>query len=180
MITEKEMNHGFDWDGTTRVTGWYITEKHDGCRAYWDGSTLWTRSGKEIKAPASFLAELPAGVHLDGEIWAGRGRFQVASNAVRYGGKHWTSEIRFMVFDAPESVGSYPWRMADAFKSVQHSRVAKCVDIIETVTSRAHLKQLLTDIKETAGEGLMLRNPLTETYEKARTTNLLKLKSWPR
>jgi DNA ligase-1 len=52
------MKLGFDYQGDD-PTGWFISEKFDGCRAYWDGQQLWTRSGKIIKAPPSLTANLP-------------------------------------------------------------------------------------------------------------------------
>lgn len=180
MITEKEMTLGLDWDGYDRVTGWYVSEKLDGCRGYWDGSKLWTRSGKMINAPAAFLSDLPAGIPLDGELWCGRGCFQAASNAVRLAGKHWTNEVRFMVFDAPSVGGSWPWRMAEVAKALRGSRVAAPVAILDTVSNGPHLKKMLLQVLEGGGEGLMLRNPLAEVYRKGRSADLLKVKYWPR
>jgi ATP-dependent DNA ligase len=36
-------------------TGWWMSEKLDGCRAYWTGDRLISRSNKEWEAPAWFL-----------------------------------------------------------------------------------------------------------------------------
>ena len=59
-----------------------VSEKYDGVRAVWDGSTLRHRSGRIVSAPANFLAALPA-EPLDGELWLGRGRFEPLSALVR-------------------------------------------------------------------------------------------------
>lgn len=53
-----------------------VSEKLDGVRARWTGQTLVTRSGNLIAAPVWFTAALPEDVLLDGELWAGRGRFE--------------------------------------------------------------------------------------------------------
>lgn len=90
------------------ITGWFISEKLDGTRCFWDGGLsrglptetvpwaniidpktgnrkgkikpvatgLWSRYGNPIMAPDSFLNQLPC-VPLDGELWAGRGNFQL-------------------------------------------------------------------------------------------------------
>lgn len=51
-------------------TGWWLSEKYDGIRAYWDGNgKLYFRTGKEIHAPRTFLRLLPVGLPLDGELW---------------------------------------------------------------------------------------------------------------
>ena len=49
-------------------TGWYMSEKLDGIRAYWDGTQFWSKSGKLINLPDSFKEGLPD-FHLDGELW---------------------------------------------------------------------------------------------------------------
>ena len=41
------------------VIGWFMSEKIDGIRAYWDGNKLWSRTGKEINASQSFLENFP-------------------------------------------------------------------------------------------------------------------------
>jgi DNA ligase-1 len=90
------------------VAGWFISEKLDGTRCFWDGGIsrglpteqvpwasvmdpktgqkkakikpvatgLWSRYGNPIMAPDWWLNKLPA-CPLDGELWAGRGKFQL-------------------------------------------------------------------------------------------------------
>ena len=40
------------------VTQYLVSEKFDGVRAVWDGTTLRFRSGREVPAPAWWLAEV--------------------------------------------------------------------------------------------------------------------------
>ena len=53
---------------TMEPKGWYLTEKYDGMRFYWDGKQCYSRPGNVIKIPASMANQLPH-VALDGEIW---------------------------------------------------------------------------------------------------------------
>lgn len=179
-VTETMMTLGTDWDGYSSVSGWLVTEKLDGCRAYWDGECLWTRSGNVIPAPAWFTDQLPAGVHLDGEIWCGRFRFQAASNAVRYGGRHWTARVRFVVFDAPQALGEWISRMTLARAVLRGCEVASVVELLGQVDDLSGLKRMFRSVQRAGGEGLMLRAPRVAGYETGRTTNLLKVKVWPR
>jgi ATP-dependent DNA ligase len=63
------------------VTQYLVSEKYDGARAIWDGSTLRFRSGNVINAPTWFVARLPA-LPLDGELWLDRGQFETLSGIV--------------------------------------------------------------------------------------------------
>ena len=56
-------------------TGWLMSEKLDGVRCYWNGTTMYTRNGNVfLGAPDSFKAKLPE-IALDGELWTGRDDF---------------------------------------------------------------------------------------------------------
>lgn len=73
------------WEGED-PTGWWMSEKLDGMRAWWTGSAFISRAGNAINAPAWFTAALPK-VPLDGELWCGRGQFtqvvSIVKNAAR-------------------------------------------------------------------------------------------------
>ncbi len=58
------------WDFVTDPAGWWLSEKLDGVRAYWDGQQFWSRLGNLYHAPGWFVAGLP-NVPLDGELWLG-------------------------------------------------------------------------------------------------------------
>ena len=57
-----------DWDINENPTGWFMTEKYDGIRIYWDGNSFYSRQGEKIFAPKSMTEKLPS-VPLDGELW---------------------------------------------------------------------------------------------------------------
>lgn len=164
-----------DWNGNTDLTGWLASEKFDGCRAFWDGFNLWTRSGRKIKAPRSFKAQLPQGFRLDGEIWAGRERLTEATTAVNHG--KFTARIRYMVFDAPDVAGAWDVRLAAAAGRVGGgvAEVAK----FWRVKDFADLQIRFFKIWGNGGEGLVLRHPGVTAYERGRTKNALRIKRDP-
>ena len=142
-MNESQMALVEDWDGWD-ITGWYLMEKFDGCRAYWDGEQFWTRSGNVIDAPESITSAMPS-EHVDGEIWAGRGGFPKASTATRFGtadGKHWDG-VKFVPFDYPQRSGD--WR----------SRFGRGV----VCESNAHAVDMMRDIQSQGGEGVIARQP---------------------
>ena len=55
-------------DEGSNPTGWIMTEKYDGMRMYWNGSSFYTRQGRKIKVPESITKQMPR-VPLDGELW---------------------------------------------------------------------------------------------------------------
>ena len=58
-----------EWDiDNMEPKGWYITEKYDGMRLFWNGTQFITRQGRKIRAPESITKQLP-NVSLDGELW---------------------------------------------------------------------------------------------------------------
>jgi DNA ligase-1 len=75
LVTETEQ-------GQADVSRYLISEKIDGVRAFWDGQVLRTRNGHSINAPAWFVERFPA-QPLDGELWIGRGPFELLSGTVR-------------------------------------------------------------------------------------------------
>jgi|APGre2960657505_1045072.scaffolds.fasta_scaffold23932_1 hypothetical protein len=68
---------------TLNLSGWRVREKMEGVLAERRGDLLVSRTGKAIKAPSKFIAEIPEGVL--GELWAGRGRLDVVQSALRTG-----------------------------------------------------------------------------------------------
>jgi DNA ligase-1 len=166
-MNERDFTLLRDWQGQN-PSGWYQSEKLDGVRAYFDGARLWTRGGHLITAPAWFTRRLPAGVHLDGEIYAGRSRFEEARRAVQYG--QWTRRCRFVAFDCPQAAGTYAQRIAAA-----ESHYADVV-AVKVCPDRASLITDLNRIQSRGGEGLVIRSPHADRYEAGRTSNSLKVK----
>src|SRR5438477_2409246 len=99
------------WDGVADPAGWWLSEKLDGVRAYWDGKQFLSRLGNLYHAPDWFIAGLP-NVPLDGELWLGRKQFQRAVSIVRRQDKNdlW-KDISYVVFDAPSLEKSFEARL---------------------------------------------------------------------
>lgn len=111
--------------------GWFLSEKLDGLRMYWDGGIsrglpaydvpfanvqrdnrfvdkgylatgLWSRNAKVIRAPEWFLDALP-NIPLDGEVWAGRKNWEITSSIVKQNEPNENDwrRITYQVFDCP-------------------------------------------------------------------------------
>jgi len=115
--------------GKHRVGGFFVSEKLDGTRAFWDGGIsrglpsamvpyantikdgryvdepiatgLWSRSGKVINAPDWWLDQLPP-LLLDGELWAGYNNFQFLRRTIAglSPSEDW-EKVNYKVFDTP-------------------------------------------------------------------------------
>ncbi len=164
------------WDHETDVTGWAMSEKLDGVRAYWDGRQFLSRNGNRYHAPDWFVDGLPD-VPLDGELWIGRKMFQRTVSIVRRqaGGDLWR-EVRFVVFDAPACPDEFETRL-DFLADCLGQRQPPFVRLLEhdCCLSLGHLHAELARIERLGGEGLMLRRPGSK-YESGRSPTLLKVK----
>jgi DNA ligase-1 len=78
------------WTTDVDLAGWWMSEKLDGVRAFWDGKQLLSRLGNVLHAPDWFLEGLPQ-APLDGELWLARKSFQRTVSIVRRQDKseHW-------------------------------------------------------------------------------------------
>lgn len=166
------------WETDHDPTGWWMSEKLDGIRAYWDGETFVSRLGNRFFAPDWFVEDLPADT-LDGELWIGRKMFQKTTSVVRSGAAdaEWRS-VSYVVFDAPNARGAFEDRIAHAKKVLAKAGAphARCLDhvVCEGVD---HLREELRRVEGLGGEGLMLRRP-GSVYEVGRSMSLLKVKTF--
>ena len=62
------------YDEKVDVTDYWVSEKLDGVRCYWNGSNMYTRNGNRIFAPDEWVKNLPK-LAIDGELWSGRDSF---------------------------------------------------------------------------------------------------------
>ncbi len=166
------------WDCADDLTGWWMSEKLDGVRAYWDGKQFLSRQGNLFHAPEWFVEGLPD-APLDGELWIDRKAFQRTVSIVRRQDKPdiWT-EVRYVVFDAPAKAGSFEERLEyvrTRFKHAQPKYAAAHPHIL--CTGVEHLRKELARVESLGGEGLMLRQP-GSAYVTGRSSTLLKVKSF--
>lgn len=159
-------------------TGYLVSEKLDGVRALWDGTTLRFRSGRTVAAPAWFTAKLPASTPLDGELWLAHGQFDALSGMVRKAqpvDADW-QRIQYVVFELPGGQGSFDQRAAQLPAIVRQADwpQLRAVDQFR-VANAAALQAKLKAVTTAGGEGLMLHlasAPVTT----GRSNVLLKLK----
>jgi DNA ligase-1 len=166
------------WDNTTDLSDWWMSEKLDGVRAYWDGKQFLSRQGNIYHAPDWFIDGLPS-VPLDGELWIDRKKFQRTVSIVRRQDKNdlW-SEVRFLIFDAPAANGGFEDRLAFLQDSLAKgaARFAR-QHPHERCKSLEAMRAELTRIESLGGEGLMLRQPGSK-YVAGRSATLLKVKTF--
>lgn len=184
------------WEFKLDPAGWWMSEKLDGVRGYWDGKNFYSRLGNQFPAPEWFKQGLPK-TPLDGELWCGRRQFRRCLSIVRNrsSGKLW-EYITYLVFDAPAMKAPYEERVA-FIKSVvvptskpdrtsssstgpSSSTGSGCpyaapVGVV-LCKCAAHLKAELAQVDAKGGEGLMLREPKS-LYENKRSKTLRKVKS---
>ena len=161
-----------------RLADYWVSEKYDGVRGYWDGHTLRTRGGETVATPAWFTAGWPD-TPMDGELWAGRGRFSHAQSTVRQqqpDDAAWR-EMHFMVFDLPAHGGTFDQRLPALNKLVE-SLDQPWVQAVpqQRVASDAALQKLLLRTVRAGGEGLMLHRGAS-MYRAGRSDDLIKVKT---
>lgn len=166
------------WDGELDPTGWLLSEKLDGVRAYWDGAQFLSRQGNKFHAPDWFVAELPD-VPLDGELWLARKAFQRTVSIVRRQdqSEHWR-QLRYVVFDAPAVDGPFEKRL-EKLRELISPEESGFVRVLPQFDCRGrdHLLAELERINALGGEGVMLREPGSR-YEARRSGTLLKVKTF--
>ena len=157
---------------------YWVSEKYDGVRGFWDGRTLRTRGGETVQAPAWFTAGWPE-VPMDGELWAGRGRFSHAQSTTRQQQPvdvAWR-QMRFMVFDLPGDKGTFDQRLP-ALNALVESLGQPWVQAVpqRRVANDAALQALLHRTVRAGGEGLMLHRGAS-LYRAGRSDDLIKVKT---
>lgn len=165
------------WELDRELTGWWMSEKLDGVRAYWDGAGFRSRAGNAFFAPTWFTAGLPKD-HLDGELFGGRKNFQRTVGVVKRQDRSdaW-KELKYVVFDAPNVPGTFEERLAKCAELLPEGMEWAEVHPHEPCRDVEHLRTRLAEVEALGGEGLMLRQP-GSLYVRARSSTLLKVKSF--
>ncbi len=164
------------WSPDTNPTGWWLSEKLDGVRAYWDGQQFLSRNGNRYVAPKWFTLGLP-NTPLDGELWIGRRQFQRTVSIVRRGdGADLWREVRFLAFDAPTVAQPFEQRLTTVKQVLAAGQPPYALLLHQEVCrSREHLETTFDRIEQLGGEGVMLRRPAS-LYEPRRSPTLQKFK----
>lgn len=161
------------------VQQYWISEKLDGVRAYWNGKQLISRGGHIIAAPTWFTASFPS-TALDGEIWLGQQRFADTLSAISKNtpvDSEW-QQLGYYVFELPNAAGSFTERLSklQAIVAKQNSAYLKIIPQFR-VANKQQLFEKLAELEHRGAEGLMLHHQ-DALYKTGRTADLLKLKSY--
>ena len=173
-MTHRGVMLAHNWKDDLDPAGWWMSEKLDGVRAYWDGRQLLSRNNNVFHAPGWFTAGLPKD-HLDGELWIARGRFAETSGIVRrHDEDEGWREMGYLLFDAPEVKGPFEKRLA----WLEKLKSPSCAVIPQIPCGgQRQLDSYLRNIERAGGEGVMMRRP-GSPYERSRSHNLLKVKTF--
>ena len=150
---------------TTDVSGWLMSEKLDGWRMLWTGSEFVSRSGKSFDVPAAWLVGMPD-FPLDGELFAGRGKFNQIQGMIRDG---WEG-LSFQAFDVPSALP-----FADRVEILNKLSLPAHCELVkhETVADERAMKAAAWKEVLAGGEGVVVRNPASP-YKSGRDKNVLR------
>ena len=163
---------------TINLADYWVSEKLDGVRAYWDGERLISRNGNRFAAPDWFTERFPP-TPLDGELWVGRQRFSETVSIVRRQRPHdgWR-RVRFMLFDLPASTAIFDRRLVELQRLVALADSEFLAAVAQQrIHAHAALLQKLDALTAAGGEGLMLHKG-DSVYRGGRSDDLLKLKQF--
>lgn len=161
------------------IDQYWVSEKYDGVRAYWDGQRFISRQGNEYTAPKWFTKGFPDRP-LDGELWIGRNTFEQLISTVKKDNpvdEEW-QQVRFEVFELPNAPGTFSDRLL-AMESLiapidnEHIRLAKQYRL----SSHSALMTKLSEVVAKGAEGLMLHHQ-DALYKTGRRSDLLKVKQY--
>lgn len=158
---------------------YWVSEKLDGVRAYWDGERFLSKQGHVYNAPEWFTEGFPE-TPMDGELWMGRGRFAELSGAVR---KHipvdaeW-QEVRYRVFDLPTSSLPFSGRVQQ-MREILVPSGSRFLAMIEQRQGVSHVELMtrLDKVTDSGGEGLMLHHG-ESLYRAGRSSDVQKVKRY--
>ncbi|MGA1933019.1 DNA ligase [Arcobacter sp. YIC-464] len=160
------------------IKGWYMSEKLDGIRAFWDGKILMSKNGNKINAPTWFIKDFPP-FKLDGELWTKRNNFENIQNIVldKNPSSSW-KEITYNIFEVPKQKGNFQTRL-QTIKDWQEINKHKYIKIIPQIVckDKNHLDKYLNELINLKAEGIILKNPNLD-YFTGRNKNILKVKKF--
>ena len=161
------------------VTQYYVSEKLDGIRAYWDGHQLISKQGNVFTAPTWFIKSFPT-TAMDGELWIARQQFEKVSGIARTQdnqNEQW-KKIKFMIFDLPNNTTSFEQRINE-MRALVADTSSPYLQMIEQqkLPNTEVLFDLLNKVVMGKGEGLMLHHQ-DALYQTKRSRDLMKLKKF--
>lgn len=160
-----------------KISHYWVSEKLDGIRGYWDGKQLLTKQGNPIASPRWFTKNWPV-TAIDGELWFARDQFQATMSCVlkiSIDESCW-QKIRFMIFDLPNHHGTFTERITTMQQLTAQINSPYLVMIKQyKIKQLAQLEHELNKVIAAKGEGLMLHYA-NAYYHAGRSSNIMKLK----
>jgi DNA ligase 1 len=175
---------------------YWITEKFDGMRAFWYKGNLISRYGTQLTIPDWLLQILPRGIDLDGELFAGYGKwnecakFKKKSADIPFWCKNTVFYIVFDIIDNSDT--PYYQRYENLIKviskqySIFHSKIPRSTFPIQIVKYHSpdlskqpdfytYIDSLFNKILKKKGEGIILRN-IYQPYNSKYKFNIIRKK----
>ena len=160
------------------ISNWYMSEKLDGIRAYWDGKELFSKNKNKIFAPSWFTKDFPP-FPLDGELWTKRGDFENIQSIVlsQQESKDWEN-ITYNIFEVPNVNGNFQTRL-DFLENYLKKNPNRYIKLSPQIVckDKNHLNKFLKELLKNGAEGVIIKNP-NLSYETGRTNNSLKVKEF--
>jgi len=160
------------------INNYYISEKLDGIRAYWNTKELLTKNGNKIFAPKWFTKNFPP-FELDGELFTKRNDFENIQSIVlsQEEAKEWEN-ITYNTFEVPNQKGDFKARLNFLQKWLDKNP-NKFIKIIpqQKINNKDELNSFLDEVLAKNGEGVILKNYKLE-YFTGRSENTLKVKKF--
>jgi len=170
------IQHGIKYHEVNNIHDYWVSEKLDGMRGYWNGKQLLSRQGNKIHAPVWFTKGFPD-TNIDGELWMSRNNFQGLISCVRKkkANNCW-KKVTFMMFDLPKHTGGFSERIKQMSILKQQSPSHYFYMIKQVRLKNINeLDKMLTTVIAINGEGLMLHKA-NAYYKVGRNAALMKLK----
>jgi DNA ligase-1 len=167
------------WMDTQNVEGYWISEKLDGVRAYYDHKhrVFLSRMGNVYHAPPWFSEGYPEDMALDGEFYMGRQTFQQTQQVIKDPNSLKWKQLKFYVFDSPNLTSAFEERHEALVNYFKDRKSTATVMTHQLCKGRDHVYELLKHYESLGGEGVMLRKPKSH-YVGKRSASLLKVKSF--
>jgi DNA ligase 1 len=160
------------------ITNWYMSEKLDGIRAYWNGKEFLSKNGNKIYAPFWFIKDFPP-FELDGELWSKREDFENIQNIVldETPSIKW-NELTYNIFEVPNTNGNFDKRLEKIQLWIEKNP-NKFIKIIpqKICKNESDLDNYLKELIAKKAEGIILKNPNLD-YFTGRNENILKVKKF--
>ena len=172
-----DIQQASQYKGSTDISEYWVSEKLDGVRGYWDGKKMYTRAGNQINLPVFFTAGWPT-EPLEGELWTKRGDFETISGLIQRKqtkASQWKN-VKFMLFDLPTHQGTFTERIRAMRAYVQQAKNPHLRAVEQyRVANNQLLQNWLEEAIRAGSEGLMLHKA-DALYQTGRSANILKLK----